>query len=260
MDLLQIHPTTRCNYNCSYCSYRNEDKSLALDIDVAAKYLFDAYELGCKAVKITGGGEPLSYDSILVLMLTAKWYKMKIHLQTNGSLLSSIHRKFCDDIRVSFGDGVEFKPTKVDGYSYIVTNEPDYDNLNKLLRYAIANRQYVRITQDETDIDNVPDINDIKGHLPEYELITFWDAKKYHRGANPCPSLLSPVIGADGYIYPCCRFQYAKEVMWKYNKSMRIGQDLNDVQYDGSKCIRCYYNKCKTSSTTKPVTGPEEPV
>jgi len=239
---LQLHPTTRCNYACSYCSYRDEDKNLDLDTDVAAKYLLDAYELGCKQLKLTGGGEPLLHKYILSIILTAKYYGMKIHLQTNGSLLNNIHRKFVNDIRVSYGDGIEFKPNHlINGYSYIVTSEPDYDNLNNLVHYAIANNHYVRITQDDTDIDNVPDIADIQSHIPENDLITFWDIKNYHKGKNPCPLLNSPVIGADGYIYPCCRTQYAKKPMWRYNKEMRIGQDLKNLQFDGQKCKRCYY-------------------
>lgn len=243
LSLIQIHPTTECNYNCSYCSYRGENKFLNLDIDAVCEYLKQVHDLGCKTVKITGGGEPLLYKNILCLILTAKQYGMKISLQTNGSLLNNIHSRFCDDIRVSFGDGISFKPNHyANGYSYIVTRTPDYNNLNNLLRYAIANQQYVRITQDDTDIDNVPDIEDIKEHIYDNGLIKFWDVRKYQRGQNPCPSLSSPVVGADGYIYPCCRFQYAKEPVWGYNKSMRIGQDLNNISYDGSDCVRCYYD------------------
>ena len=246
MNLLQLHPTTRCNYDCSYCSYRDENKNIDLDANVAVRYIRDAHELGCKQLKITGGGEPLMHKLILNIILTAKFYGMKIYLQTNGSLLDRIHRKFIDDIRVSYGDGITFKPNKdirVDGYSYIVTSSPDYDNLNSLLQYAIANNQYVRITQDDTDIDSVPDIGDIQVNIqePVNGLVTFWDIRNYHKGKKECPSLSSPVVGADGYIYPCCRTQYAEEPTWGYNKMMRIGQDLKNLHFDGRKCKRCYY-------------------
>jgi hypothetical protein len=154
----------------------------------------------------------------------------------------------CDDIRISFGDGIKFTPPSIepDGFSYVVTANPDYLNLNAVIRYASAHGLYVRITQDDTAyLDDIPDIEEIKNHAVKSSNVAYWDVKTYHQGLNPCmSSIQSPLIGADGYIYPCCRTQYAKEVILEYNADMRMGKNLKTIQaFDGSNCVRCYYGK-----------------
>ena len=224
-----------------------------------------AVKLGCKTLKISGGGEPLLYDSIISLLCLAKYYHLYVQLQTNGDDLSFLYWKFCDDVRVSLSDErhLESRPAHyAHGFSYVVTAKPDYDNLSSVVGYAIANDKYVKVTQDDTDLDNVPDIEEIKSHLFESPNLTFWDAKDYHIGQNPCPECMrSPLLGADGYYYPCCRSQYAKgKDLRNYDASMRLGQDIESIilvpsvgtkilvpnvgtntGYDGSECTRCYY-------------------
>lgn len=246
MTTLQIHPTSLCNRNCSFCSYRESDLDCELDFNQIVEHMLDAKRLGCKELKVTGGGEPLMYSDIHAVLYLAKRWGYKIYLQTNGILLNRVHRAMCDDIRISYGDGIKFKPPKIlpDGFSYVVTTEPDYVNLNNIIRYSVANDMYVRITQDETaNLDDLPEIDETKSHLVKSRNVKYWDVKSYHKGANPCkPSIQSPLIGADGYIYPCCRTQYAQDVTLGYNTNMRMGRDLNKIQpYDGSGCVRCYY-------------------
>ena len=82
-------------------------------------------------------------------------------------------------------------------------------------------------------------------------LVVCQDRKDYVTGAKKCYiSMLKPVIGADGCIYPCCGVQYAKDPMpLDYDESMKMGS-VDDIQevfmrqkvYDGSECTRCYYS------------------
>lgn len=49
------------------------------------------------------------------------------------------------------------------------------------------------------------------------------------------------MLGADGYLYPCCWPQNAIYPIYGYNHDMRIEGEL-PVTFDGSKCVRCYFS------------------
>jgi len=166
-------------------------------------------------------------------------------------MLSMVHKRFVDDVRISIGDGIDFAKCKTkhfaNGYNYVVTANPDYDNLNNVIMSAINHNQYVKITQDDTDIENAVSMDEIRNHIPQNPLITLWDVFSYQEGTNPCESK-SPLLGADGYWYSCCRSQYAKGKDLKtYDTSMRLGSIDDDLEivtkssFDGSQCNRCYY-------------------
>ena len=247
METLQIHPTMECNRQCGYCSYATADKSLSLPFDFLHDQVGKAVKLGITGLKISGGGEPLLYKSLVSLLCLAKYYDLKVYLQTNGDKLSFLPWKYCDDIRVSLSDecSLESRPAYyAHGFSYVVTASPNYSNLCAVVDYAIANDRYIKITQDDTDLANVPEISEIRGQLPPSPNITYWDAKEYHQGLNPCSEcMLNPLLGADGYYYPCCRTQYAKgKNLTTYDETMRLGTDIEEVVgYDGSDCVRCCY-------------------
>ena len=272
--MIQIHPTLNCNNRCSFCSYR-ESRGLTIDdcrlmiektsqssiinqqsrelpYDKIEKVLYRAKCLGYTELKISGGGEPLLYKRIISLLCLAKYSGYYTYLQTNGTMLSMVHKRFVDDVRISIGDGIDFAKCKTkhfaNGYNYVVTANPDYDNLNNVIMSAINHNQYVKITQDDTDIENAVSMDEIRNHIPQNPLITLWDVFSYQEGTNPCESK-SPLLGADGYWYPCCRTQYAKGKDLKtYDAEMRIGNIDDDLEivtkssFDGSQCNRCYYD------------------
>lgn len=269
--VFQLHPTLLCNRVCSWCAY--ETKDLSIPFERIKKELVSMKSRGYRILKISGGGEPLAYPHIIDVLKIASALKYQIFLQTNGDLLNDEIKNLCDDIRISFGDGIPFSvPTILPhGFSYVVSAKPDYNNLNTLLQFAGENNLYVRVTQDDTDMENVPDVEEIKENVssdimvfkpgtPEYSrlksksglnagadgsdrsLNSIWDAKSFHRGENPCPSCESPLLGADGYWYPCCKTHCAgKEIVKGYNEKMRLGKSLLNMPYDGSNCVRCYY-------------------
>lgn len=252
MDELHIHPTKRCNSNCSFCSYRGNHTGEQLPPDFICEVLREGKDIGYTKLRIAGGGEPTIYKDIFTVLCTARYYRYDISLQTNGTNLLPSYRQFCKDIRVSLGDRIKFKSEKLatipDGYNYVVTSTPDYVSLNNVIRYAIANNQYIRIVTDETDTLNTPTIADIKTHIPEHSLITFHDGKAYHNGNKHCPSN-ARLLGADGFWYPCCRTQYSKgKNLTDYDETMRLGKQydrlsvVTNIKYNGRKCKRCYYS------------------
>ena len=64
-------------------------------------------------------------------------------------------------------------------------------------------------------------------------------------------SLLKPVIGADGLLYPCCGTQYAMfPPPGDYDDLMCMGPAIElysiyqeQKHFDGSQCVRCYYDE-----------------
>jgi hypothetical protein len=83
------------------------------------------------------------------------------------------------------------------------------------------------------------------------DKLAIWQGRQHYFAGTPrcLISLLKPVIGADGMIYPCCGAQYAESVPAKdYPKSMVMGgvEDTNviwdkQLAFDGSRCVKCYY-------------------
>lgn len=258
MRLLQIHPTLECNRCCSFCSYRNgKARKDTLPFLEVVSHVKQAAMLGCKKIKISGGGEPLLYGYIIPLLHLCRLYEFKIYLQTNGILLNEVHRELCDDVRISYGDKIRFveKDVMPDGYSYVITDEPDYKNLIQLIEYAKLHDLYVRVTFDDTGI-NTPSPDEVLSHIPSLHLHngatavpithkhTLWNNKYSHVGQNPCPSSTeTPLVGADGYVYPCCRTQFARDrKVLGYNQDMRMGTGALPLEpFDGSSCIHCSY-------------------
>ena len=263
MKELHIHPTKQCNRNCSFCSYRYNHTNEQLPTDYVCDVLRQGKELGYTNLRLAGGGEPLLHKDILTILSTAKFYNYDVALQTNGDNLSFIHKKFCKDIRVSLGDGIKFNPQRhaqhyiqPNGYNYVVTALPDYDLLNKVIKYAIANNQYVSVVTDETDILNTPTIAEIQQHglvsklgprIPSSDLISFHDGKAFHKGKKSCPST-HLMLSAVGYWVPCGRTQFSKgKNLTDYDTTMRLGKQydslsvVTNIDYNGRKCKRCYY-------------------
>lgn len=261
MKIFQLHPTLLCYQDCAWCPYRGIHGDIEIPIAEIQKQLL-CYRASCSILKISGGGSPTLYSDFDELLSFARQIGYKIYLQTeNSPLVDSFVREHCHDIRVSFGDGIPFSPPMipVDGFGYVISRSPEYENLNNLINYALEHRQYVRVTQDDTDLANIPTIAEIKDELLDVDLNTihagiaevdrlsglgfnlrFWDALDYHQGKNPCPCHDSPLFTPLGW-FPCCKTHVAKGLAAGYNQTMALGAEYPQVPYDGSECSRCYY-------------------
>ena len=134
----------------------------------------------------------------------------------------------------------------------------DFENVANLIKFATDHDfTHVRLVNDIFHADALADtMADLKEYLVDFagldvSKVNFQARSEWTRGFNPCYiSLLKPVIGADGYLYPCCGTQYAlAEPSRDYEKSMRMGywtdfKSIVDTQrfFDGSVCSKCYYS------------------
>lgn len=279
---LQLIPTNRCNFKCDFCSCANKVDAEELTFDLYKKIISKAQKCGCKAVTITGGGEPMMHPQIGEIIDDLRERKIDIGFTTNGSKINQLNSRQLNAmtwIRVSGGDsmkknlqriGITFdqywaelalavqKGKKADwSFSYVYTSRPDRRLIKDYVRFANKNKfAHVRITPDILDLENVPPIEKIKNILKRAKIddsrVVYQQRQSYTCGAKQCYiSLLKPLVGADGYLYPCCGTQYAKKKPTRDNdKTMRIGeaQDIDKffrakVPFDGSKCYKCYYNE-----------------
>jgi len=271
---IQLIPTNLCNLHCSFCLCENRNKKIESDFEILKKITKDAANLGCKAVTITGGGEPLFYSKIneLIAFLHDN-LNIQVGMVTNGTAFRKLvigSYKKLTWLRISHSDDRPFdaKYSKdltgyiLGGYNvdwsfaYVVSSKPDFVNICNLVKYA-NNKHFthVRFVSDLINIENVPDMSLIKKALSiadiSDDLVIIQDRTKFTSGQKKCLNgLLKPVVNVDGNLYPCCGIPYAKDPPHQdYNESMSMGSatDLykiyqEQIPFDGSQCVRCYYD------------------
>lgn len=263
---VQLIPTNKCNLNCSFCSCKKRNKTEELTLWQIESLCQDLERLGCKAATVTGGGEPLMHKDIQKILCCLNDHDIKIGLVTNGLLLNKLTtddfekitwcRISCADERAFNKDPIEdaiLKGEEVDwAFSYVVGKNFNPANLNKYIAFANKyNFTHVRVVSDLLDLSNVSDMDKIKRAVTvDDSRVIYQGRKNFDHGQKDCRiSLLKPVIGADGFIYPCCGVQYAHQYEDLDNpESMRMGriEDIvniykNQKFFNGLQCYRCYY-------------------
>jgi MoaA/NifB/PqqE/SkfB family radical SAM enzyme len=265
---VQIIPTNKCNLKCSFCSCKKRNKNDELSLDQIKTLCDDLEFLGCKSTTITGGGEPLMHPDIKQITECLCEHNIKIGFVTNGILLHKLTPYDFDNItwcRISCSDERSFDKAKevievaakcgrnVDwAFSYVIGKDFNPANLNKYIAFA---NQYdfthVRVVSDLLDLDHCDNMENIKSQVTEDDSRVIYQGRKvFDAGVYDCRiALLKPVVGADGYIYPCCGVQYAHEQEDMDNpESMRMGriERISEIitsqkPFDGTHCYRCYY-------------------
>lgn len=285
---LQISITNKCNLKCSFCSCADREKGLEMELSRVEKIAEEYAELGCVAVTITGGGEPLLHPHINEIVREFHINNIKVGLVTNGLVLNLLRDdtlKMIDWIRISFDDSRDFREVKqvlnimpmttTDwAFSYVISRQPNFSKIKEVIEVANAkNFTHVRIVSDLLDLKYMPEMDDIKEAVRamgvDDHLVVYQGRKNYNTlGTEECLiSLLKPMIDTDGGMYPCCGAQYAlDDPSREYNDEMCMGnaEDARKIfwfqgHFDGSKCKRCYYSEYNTllQSLVNPVSHKE---
>lgn len=287
---LQLNPTNKCNFNCPMCSCSARDKNLEMSIDDIRVFMADFKRLGGKSVTITGGGDPAMHSHFQEMVKIIKGLGLDIGLVANGSLMDVIDPvlDYITWFRISSSDSLPYQLKKytdltlvdwlhnihdatvnypnVDwAFSHVVLQKPflerqweDFDLVTKIVRFAVDHDfTHVRLVNDIFKADDMGKLMfDLKEYLTIFEevdcgKVNFQARSEWTRGMNPCLiSLLKPVLGADGFFYPCCGTQYALlQPSRDYEKTMRMGcwtdfEKMIEEQrsFDGSVCVKCYYS------------------
>jgi MoaA/NifB/PqqE/SkfB family radical SAM enzyme len=89
VNVIQIHPTRRCNLRCRHCySTSGPEQTAELALAPLQRLLADAAAEGFNAIGLSGG-EPLLYKPLLPLLRTARSLGYLTTVTTNGTLLQT---------------------------------------------------------------------------------------------------------------------------------------------------------------------------
>jgi len=117
--MINIEPTTRCNFNCWYCVGRHMRQD-DLRIEDFAKMLDNFPDV--KTVALVGEGEPLMHKDFFDMAQIAKDRNIKVMIISNGSAFSqSVIKKLCEtevayvSISIDSFDPATFAASRIDG-------------------------------------------------------------------------------------------------------------------------------------------------
>jgi hypothetical protein len=144
-------------------------------------------------------------------------------------------------------------PTTDLGISYTVTSDLDMSDARLAAEAArdTSNITHVRFVHDLTDTEaSNPNLKAAEKELGAISSkLIFQQRDQWTGGQTPCRlGLLKPIIGADGYVYPCCGIQYAEipgTIPWTMPPEARMcyWDEFENIQpFDGAQCRRCYYD------------------
>jgi SynChlorMet cassette radical SAM/SPASM protein ScmF len=91
LSSLYLYLADQCNLSCRHCWISpgfSQDRKDGISIEYLKKTILEAKELGLQSVKLTGG-EPLLYRDIYALLEFLAAEKIKILIETNGTLINN---------------------------------------------------------------------------------------------------------------------------------------------------------------------------
>jgi hypothetical protein len=265
---VQWMPTNRCNLSCKFCSCSERDKSLEMPIDPAISVIRKFSEMGCEAVTITGGGEPLCHPHLPEMVDEFCRHGVKVGLVTNGLLLPRVPVETLRKLtwcRISHGDDRRFtlqyreslrtvvgSASSVDwAFSYVIGGQPDYASIREIVEFANEHGfTHVRLVGDLMHPEDAP-FDRVRQSIQGVDRIVIYQPRKeFTRGKDCLIGYVKPLVSPDFWMYMCCGVQYALEPMSKDlpdELCMGSALDLESVYRDVSPrrvwCSRCYYQQ-----------------
>jgi len=116
----ELDPTNRCNHNCIGCyaagaGGRTNDDSLTWE--QAKSYVDQVYDLGAKAINLTGGGDPMVNKITPRLIEYIRSLGMDVGMITNGTIFTDesidVVVKNCTWVRISMDGGTPHVYTEI---------------------------------------------------------------------------------------------------------------------------------------------------
>lgn len=94
--------TTVCNYNCSFCLFKEENKKDHKIVDTAKfkQFIIDIAKVGVESLEFSGGGEPTIHPDFKEITQLARMHGLKLGLFTNGTNIDKINIKMFKYIRI----------------------------------------------------------------------------------------------------------------------------------------------------------------
>lgn len=136
--LINIEPTTRCNFKCWYCVGRHMKQDDIRLEDLAT--MLDNFP-GLQTIALVGEGEPLMHKDFFTMARMAQARKIRVMIISNGSAFSqSVIRQLCEtevayvSISIDSYDAATFASSRLEG-----NLEKIWQGIRKLRDYRDAN-------------------------------------------------------------------------------------------------------------------------
>ena len=243
---VELHPTNKCNQNCSWCisqQYRSQRPCLHMNAKTIHKFLHAFRKQGGKAILWSGGGDPLQYycesskAEFYNLACSAQKLSLQQALYTNGNVLEN---QLINHIVNSF----EFIRVSLDAlcaetYRNIRRSE-QYEQVIKNLQLLIEKRNSIK---SHTTIgvsflicrENINDLTLLEKWIPDIPVDYLY---------------FKPVMNTKNYSVESSLFEKAVEIIEayraRYSGPTKLIIPYNKLstleKYTGKKTYdRCYY-------------------
>jgi len=236
---LQIEPTTKCNYQCVFCTRPAYPKNRIGDMKLKQFcQIVNQLLPGLEYVKLQGMGEPLLCPELEEMLKYARSVNLRIEVITNGSILNKEVAQHIDILGVSMSAGSKqayqkltgvdkFKEVLKNTYEYVglipfvwfnfVLTSENYLELEKLIDLSI-NRgvRYINVQSAQCWLTSKEKgYKKHKGLKPKEEVLPALKRKAFEKGITlhivepeirtTCdfPATM-PFVTWDGYLTPCC--------------------------------------------------------
>lgn len=246
----QLCPTGVCNFNCSFCSVANRDRTISIPYKWIVKALKDFKSLGAKALEITGGGNPLLYPRINDVIKLAHKLGYDIGMICNeinpGKYLTKESASYLTWYRASISahhniPNFNYKqydfstiPGGVLSMSYIINKDTTKEILMDIVELVKTRPdvKFVRIAPDYLDNEMIVTFKDKWAPMiEEVDKEGKFFFKELIGGCTPYPEycgigMIRPYVCEDGFVYMCSSFVLRNR---KLEPQYRLGH-MTDVK------------------------------
>lgn len=270
-----ISPTGICNLNCDYCSVSKRDRHEEIEFDVIMRYIHKIREYGCKAVILTGGGEPTLYrhfNRLIENIFSLKGPTMEVALITNGTTVESSYLDAypLSWVRISINNTDTWKTKFVSakhkfhkdttvGLSFVYAGKNKEMNSSELSHYADhIKAEYIRIVTDclqsDEDIEkSYYDIDNWLGTHPDKRIFIQFKQKEAPVCSVCHQSYFRPYLSEinGGTVFPCdsiplIKNTYEFDQYYAICKAGDIGLFLErkkKLPFDARNCTGCVFTR-----------------
>jgi MoaA/NifB/PqqE/SkfB family radical SAM enzyme len=242
---IMVHtmPTHRCQLKCEHCCFRNrQDVALDIDLKTYLRGVHGFWELGTRAMELTGGGEPVLYPKIGYCLEYFHELGMSVGLISNGLALPRIKDQLekVAWVRISLNTldyrsedelqpSIDLAKDKTHLSACYIWNKHSSANLKRVFEFALKNNLVCRVSPDcIQEVDKI----EVEMELIRKELRTLrpndimflsdFNTTLTRRNASCYIHLIKPSLYTDGYVYPCPSAELALENNKSINEKFRL--------------------------------------
>ena len=256
-----LYTTNKCNLKCKFCNSGHLDRTLSWSKEDTTKIVTILSNLGVKAVTLSGGGEPLIFEHFKLLIDKLRENDIQIGVITNGRLVGGVPRDTIDVltwIRISVHSDNKFSSLRnqdllsiIDSkaflsFRYIYQSSSDIPDVIEAAKFA-SSHGLTLLVSGEIFRHTVPELTvEVSTQFKGTVIVEDKMSTSKH-GASDCwHGLLKPLIGADGYVYPCCLVGFPDKILDRSFAMCHYSEFpayiASQKPFGGSGCISCNYD------------------